>query len=277
STVNWDLSVILDDSGSMARQSKGWNPSRFKTALTFIEKLPSALSSGSRLAVRDFSCGSSDDKKAAKKVCLSHMLLDWTNMPAKQLKERLEKADSSGTTDPCAAAAFSIKKDFQGGAGRKPRLLIVTGGAATICSVSAVTRAMETSDATKGTIIDVLALGINKKRQKGYSLLTARTAGIFIEAERPADIDQPFAKYAKVLQAKHFEKVEIKGDKASLSVAPFQEITVAPGTYTISLPAVEGIDPSKRTVPNVKISSGEAHILDVTIKKGKPIIKTVKK
>ncbi len=276
-TVNWDLAVVLDDSDSMGRQSKAWNPSRFKTALTFIEKLPSALSSGSRLAVRDFACGSPDEKKAAKKVCLSHMLMDWTNMPAKQLKDRLEKADLGGATDPCAAAAFSIKKDFQGGAGRKPRLLIVTGGASTICSVSAVTRAMETSDATKGTIIDVLALGINKKRQKGYSVLTSRTGGVFIEAERPADLDQPFSRYSKILQAKHFEKVEIRGDKASLSVAPFQEITVAPGTYTVSLPVVEGIDPSKRTIPNVKISSGEAHILDVSIKKGKPVIKTVKK
>jgi hypothetical protein len=136
---------------------------------------------------------------------------------------------------------------------------------------------METSDATKGTIIDVLALGLNKKRQKGYSVLTSRTGGVFIEAERPADLDQPFSRYSKILQAKHFEKVEIRGDKASLSVAPFQEITVAPGTYTVSLPVVEGIDPSKRTIPNVKISSGEAHILDVSIKKGKPVIKTVKK
>jgi hypothetical protein len=277
STVNWDLAVILDDSDSMGRQSKAWNPSRFKTALTFIEKLPSALSSGSRLAVRDFSCGTPDDKKVAKKACLSHMLMDWTNAPAKQLKERLEKVDLGGATDPCAAAALSIKKDFQGGGGRKPRLLIVTGGASTICSVSAVTRAMETSDATRGATVDVLALGLHKKRQKGYSTLASRTGGVLIEAERPTDLDQPFSRYSKILQAKHFEKVEIRGDKASLSVAPFQEITVAPGTYTISLPAVEGIDPSKRIIPNVKISSGETHILDVTVKKGKPIIKTVKK
>lgn len=277
STVKWDLAVILDDSDSMARQFKGWNPSRFKTALTFIEKLPGALSSGSRLAVRDFACGVPDDKKNAKKVCLSHMLLEWTNMPVKQLKEGLEKADSGGATDPCAAAAYSIKKDFQGGTGRKPRILIVTGGASTVCSVGAVIRAIDSSDATRGTVVDVLALGIHKKRQKGYATLASRTGGVFIDAERPADIDQPFARYAKVLQAKHFEKVEIKGDKASLSIAPFQEITLAPGTYTVILPVVEGLDPSKRIVPNVKIGSGETNVLDVAIRKGKPIIKTVKK
>ncbi|MGC8907762.1 MAG: hypothetical protein ACP5M0_10030 [Desulfomonilaceae bacterium] len=275
--VRWDLAVILDDSHSMGRQTKSWNPSRFQTALTFIQKLPSALNSGSRMAVRDFLCSGGKENKEPSKGCSSRLLIDWTPASSKQWKDLLEKADHGGATDPCAAVALSVKRDFHGGAGRKPRLLVITGGAAAPCASSRALKAIESSETTKGLPVDVVALGLGKKRQKGFSALAQRTGGVFIELERPADVDHAFHRYAKILQAKVFEKVEIKNERISLSFNPHQEMSLAPGKYTVALPLVEGLDPSKRVIHNVTVSSAETTIIDVTIRKGRPIVRIEKR
>ncbi len=275
-SVRWDLAVILDDSHSMGRQTKSWNPSRFQTALTFIEKLASGLNPGSRMAVRDFLCGGKEKKEAAK-ACPSRLLIDWTPASSKEWKDLLEKADHGGSTDPCAAVAFAVKRDFHGGAGRKPRLLVITGGSAAPCASSLALKAIESSETTKGLAVDVVAMGLGKKRQKGFSALAQRTGGVFIEMERPADMDHAFHRYAKILQTKVFEKVEIKNERISLSFNPHQEMSLAPGTYTVLLPLVEGLEQSKRVVPNVKVSSAETTIIDVTIRKGRPIVRIDKK
>lgn len=276
-SVRWDLAVILDDSHTMGRQTKSWNPSRFQTALTFIQKLPSALNPGSRMAVRDFLCGGGKEKKEASKGCSSRLLIDWTPASSKQWKELLEKADHGGSTDPCAAVALSVKRDFHGGGGRKPRLLVITGGAAAPCASSLVVKAIESSETTKGLAVDVVAMGLGKKRQKGFSAVAHKTGGVFIEMDRPADVDHAFNRYAKILKAKVFEKVEIKNERASLSFNPHQEMSLAPGTYTVVLPLVEGLEPSKRVIPNVKVSSSETTIIDVTIRKGRPVVRIDKK
>lgn|GEM_PF-1587219 len=276
-SVRWDLAVILDDSHSMGRQTKSWNTSRFQTAITFVQKLSSTLNPGSKMAVRDFVCGGNKDKKEEAKGCLSRLLIDWTPGSSKQWKDLLEKADHGGATDPCAAAAFSVKRDFHGGSGRKPRLLIITGGAAAPCASSHVVKAIESSETTKGLVVDVLALGLGKKRHKGFSFLAQRTGGVFLEIDRPADVDHSFNKYSKVLQTKVLEKVEIKNEKVSLSFNPHQEMSLAPGTYAVILPSVEGIEPSRRVVPNVKVSSAETTIIDVTIRKGRPVVRIDKK
>ncbi len=276
-SVHWDLLVILDDSQSMERQTRSWNPSRFQAALTFIQKLPSALSPSSKLAVRDFSCGSNKEKKEGVKGCPSRLLIDWTPASSKQWNQLLEKTDHGGATDPCAAAAFSVKKDFHGGSGRKPRMLIITGGAAAPCASSHVVRALENSESTKALAVDVLALGLRKKAKKGYSALPQRTGGVLMEMEKAADVDLYFNKYAKVLQTKVFEKVEIKNEKVSLSFSTNQEMSLVPGTYTVILPLVEGIEPSRRVIPNVKVSSAETTIVDVAVRKGRPIVRIDKK
>jgi hypothetical protein len=204
-------------------------------------------------------------------------LIDWTPASSKQWKELLEKADHGGSTDPCAAVALSVKRDFHGGGGRKPRLLVITGGAAAPCASSLVVKAIESSETTKGLAVDVVAMGLGKKRQKGFSAVAQKTGGVFIEMDRPADVDHAFNRYAKILKAKVFEKVEIKNERASLSFNPHQEMSLAPGTYTVVLPLVEGLEPSKRVIPNVKVSSSETTIIDVTIRKGRPVVRIDKK
>ncbi len=275
SSVTWGLAVILDDSESMARQTKMWNPNRLTSAVDFVAKLPGSLTPNSRLVVRDFFCGKSGDtdKKAR---CLNHMLFEWSSSPFKQLREVLEKAHPGGQTDPCAAAAYSAKNDFKGLGNLTPRILIVTNGASK-CGYATVLKAVYAHESKEKISVDVLALGMSKKRHRGYSSLAGKTNGLMLEMDKPADIDQAVSRYAKVLKAKAMEKVEVKGDKAVTSISPFQEVALAPGAYTVVLPVVEGLSPSKRTITGVKINPGETNVMDVTIKKGHPIVRVGRK
>jgi len=273
--ANWQLMVILDDSGIMLRQGKTWSPSRSKIAVNFVSKLPGTLPPGSKLAVRDFVCQKSNENNK-KGPCLSHMLFDWSSPPFKQLKEKLENADWGGQTDPCAAAAYSVNHDFRSQGSLIPRILIVTGGA-TKCGFNGVVKAVESLETKDKLAVDVLALGINKKRLRGYSTLANKTGGLFMPVDKPADVDQFFSRYEKALKTKVMEKVEVKGDKTVSSISPFQEANLIPGSYTVVLPIVEGLHPSNRTISNVKIISGEVKIMDITIKKGRPIVREGKK
>jgi hypothetical protein len=273
--VNWGIAVIFDDSGSMARQSKIWNPSRLRLAADFVEKLPGALTPNSKLVVRDFSCGKSGDTEK-KAPCLTHMLLDWSGYPFKQLKELLGQTHPAGQTDPCAAAAYSAKNDFKGQGNLTPRILIVTNGASK-CAAHTVLKAVEVHESKERMAVDVLALGMSKKRHSGYAFLVNKTNGLLLDVEKPTDMDQALSRYAKALKAKVMAKVEIKGDKAVTSVSPFQEIALAPGTYTVVLPLVEALNPSKRTIEGVKISPGETNVMEVTIRKGQPIVRAGRK
>ncbi len=71
------------------------------------------------------------------------------------------------------------------------------------------------------------------------------------------------------------EKIEIRSDKASLTTTPGQEITLVPGSYSVVLPVVAGIQPSKRRIEHVKISSGQT--TEIEVKRGRPIVKIGKK
>lgn len=269
--VNWGIAVIFDNSMSMARQSKILTPNRLKLASEFVGKLPGVLTPNSKLIIRDFSCGKSDDSEK-KSPCVTHVLLDWAGHPYKQLKEVLERTHAGRQTDPCAAAAYAAKTDFKGQGNLTPRILIVTNGVSK-CAASAVVKAIEVNESKDKIAVDVLALGMGKKRHGGYAALVNKTKGILMDVEKPADIDQAVSRYAKLLKAKVMEKVEIKGDKAITTVSPFQEIALTPGTYTVVLPLVEALNPSKRTIEGVKISPGETNVMEVTIRKGTPIIR----
>jgi hypothetical protein len=152
----------------------------------------------------------------------------------------------------------------------------VTGGA-TKCGFNGVVKAVESLETKDKLAVDVLALGINKKRLRGYSTLANKTGGLFMPVDKPADVDQFLSRYEKALKTKVMEKVEVKGDKTVSSISPFQEANLIPGSYTVVLPIVEGLHPSNRTISNVKITSGEVKIMDITIKKGRPIVREGKK
>jgi hypothetical protein len=274
--VRWALMVVLDDSGTMAKASKIWPPNKMDTALKAVEKLPALLTPGSRLAVRDFMCAKAGTKEAKTSPCLAHMLSDWMDSPFKGLKENLAKANPSGSNNPCAAAAYSLRKDFDGGRDLAPRIVVVTNGAHK-CGYGEVLRTLDEKGARGEIPVDVVSLGIGKKTRKNYAALAEKTKGEFLALEKPADLEAALAKYGKVLKSKQRKVIEVRGSDKTFKLANGEEITLAPGTYSIVVPEMSGLSPSMRTIRDVKLKSGENKRLEVSVKKGKPIVRAEKK
>lgn len=276
SLIKWGLMAILDDSRSMARSAKPWDPNRMRAAQEILGRIPRILTPGSKLAVRDFYCGRSKDRRKKRQRCLSHTLFPWAEPPFDGLKERLEAAAPGGINNPCAAAAFALKKDFSGIGEVVPRVLLVTGGA-TRCRYKAVLQAVDRKGARGRVRVDVIALGMGKRSQRGYSVLARKTRGVFLHADKPSEVDSIMAGYEKSLKTPSMKKMEVIGEKSSFKVANGEEITLAPGAYKISLPPIRGLDPAKRTIERVEVNSGENHILNIRIKKGRLMVKAAKR
>ncbi len=81
----------------------------------------------------------------------------------------------------------------------------------------------------------------------------------------------------KMLKTPAMEKIEVRGENAVFTMFPEEEITLTPGAYTVVLPVVAGLNPAKRAIENVKVNSGEASVMDVRIRKGRPTIKMSRK
>lgn len=267
--AKWGLMVIVDDSASMGRKTRVWGGGRLKSAEAVLGKLPDVVTPGSKVSVRDFQCKKTEsDQKNKESSCLSRIVLDWAESPFAGLKEKLENLSAAGKTNPCAAALYSLRKDFSSQSGITPRVLIITDGAGK-CSPADATKLAEQTIGKDRVHVDVMALGMGKKKNSGYTILAKKTDGMFFRLEGPGEVDQAVAKYAKALKTPKMEKVEIRGEKAVFSVTPEEEIALTPGTYSVVLPLVAGISAGKRTISQVKVGSGEAVVIDVKAKKGK--------
>jgi len=275
--VEWGLMVILDDSAAMGRKVKPWKPNRMQAASELVQKLQRRLTPGSKISVRDFYCKRSKrKKKSGQPLCLSHVLFPWAELPAKGLKAELEKTRPAGRTNPCAAAAYSLRKDFTGIAELQPRVLLVTRGV-NRCAYRKVLREVNRKGLGRKARVDVVGLGIGKKRRRGYEALARKTGGIFIRLDNPSGVESAVTRYEKVLKTPTFKKMEVRGEKTSFRVANGEEITLAPGAYTILLPEMPGLKPGNRAVKDVKIVSGQNRILNVRIRKGRLHVRTGKK
>lgn len=266
SIMKWRLMVIYDDSSRMDRRIKSWKMSKHNLAETFITKLPGSLTPGSKLAVRDFHCGKNEAK--TKKACLSRMVYDWADAPYSDLKDKVHEVKPGGRNNPCAALAYSLKKDFPASGDHAPRLVVITEGLSK-CAYTEALEAVEDHKDKNKIAIDLILMGAQKKKHNGYSALAKRTGGIIIHIDNPGDLESAVAKYAKALKAKTMEKIEIRGDRTVYSALPEEEITLAPGSYDLVLPQVAGITLANRHLNNVRIGPGEAKVMDIRVKKGK--------
>ncbi len=266
--LKWGLMVIYDTSSAMGKKVRSWNTTRSRVAESIILKLPNAVTPGSRVAVRDFQCGKGD----VGKRCPTRMLFPWGDAPFAELKDKLSHAKAAGKNNACAAAAYSLKKDFVNSGTLTPRILIITEGLSK-CVYSEVLQAIEEHKEKNRIIIDVLFLGARKKKQDGYAAIVKRTGGVVMHIHGPHELDRTMKNYAKLLKAKTMEKIEIRGERIVYNTPPEEETTLAPGSYNIILPLVVGLHSSNRTIHNVKIAPGEARVLDVRIKKGRLILR----
>lgn len=272
--TKWALMVIVDNSEVMNRESKNWNPARIKIAREAVLGISEAAGPGSKIAMKDFSCKSNSDKE--KGPCPIHTAYDWSEHPFKGFKEKLNSLGVGKLTNPCGAVINSIKKDFVSAGSGVPRLLLVTCGQAKCPTKDTLKVLNRQSPGTKVTV-DVLTLGMPSKRHATYSALAKKSGGLFLAVETPAQLDAAMARYKKALRTSTFEKIEIRNDKATVSVPPDEDIALAPGVYTIVLPRLKGLADTHRSIPNVKIKSGHATLIDVNPKKGKATIKVVDK
>ena len=110
------------------------------------------------------------------------------------LKEKLARVSAGGHNNPCAAAAYALKKDFGGAGNLRQRVLVVTAGTAK-CAVGEVVKAAEQHGAKDKVGVDVVAFGIGKKGQSAYSNLVKKSNGLLLKVDKPADMDGALARY----------------------------------------------------------------------------------
>lgn len=275
--VQWGLMVILDDSQSMGKKVKPWNPDRMTTALDFVKALPRILTPGSKLAVRDFYCSQGRSRSGRRGLrCLSRLLIEWSAPSSGHLSDKITKDDPKGSNNPCAAVAYTMKKDFPLGDGLSPRILVVTGGI-TRCAYQKVLHAKRSARGARKARVDVVAVGMTKRSRSGYAKLSKNTQGVFLALEKPADLKAALARYAKAFKVHKKEVMTVKGEEAEFKVGSGDEITLAPGSYTITLPPVKGLDPAKRRLSKpIEIKSGQNRKLVVAIRKGRPVVTVVR-
>jgi hypothetical protein len=266
--------TILDDSAAMGRKKKPWRPDRMSAAREFLEGIIEKMPKGSKLAVRDFYCSAAKRKRTrTSSLCLSHMLYDWSESPHISLKEKLLRVSPFGRTNPCAAAAFTLKKDFPGVKDLHPRVAILTSGMSR-CRGREVVRIIDTRWAARKPHVDVIGFGLTPRAARGYHLLAKKTGGVMLKVSGPDDIDRMVKKYAKALDERVTGSIHVKGADSGFKVAPNEEITLAPGSYDIVLPDVEGLEVSDRTISGIEIQSGKTSHVDVKLRKGKVRFKT---
>jgi hypothetical protein len=274
-SAKWALMMVLDDSAAMGREMRPWRPDRMEAARDFVERIVERTPRGSKIAVRDFYCSPSRRNRRTRtsSLCLSHMLFDWAEPPYTALKERLDGINPVGRTNPCAAAAFTLKRDLPKLRELKPRVAILTSGMAR-CKAGEVLRVIDTVWAGRKPHVDVIGFGLNRRTARGYSLLAKRTDAIMLKISGPEDIDDAVVKYSKALDRRVTGSIQVKGDNTGFKVAPDEEITLAPGSYDIVLPDAKGLNLSERTISGVMIESGKTSKVRVKLHRGKVKYKT---
>jgi hypothetical protein len=272
--TRWALMILLDNSESMSRESKQWSPARIKLAKDAISKVIETIGPASKITMKDFSCKGNSSKD--KTPCPAHSLFEWTEYPFKGLKEKVNGVGPGRPGNPCGAVLQSIKKDFNGVERNVPRLLFITCGQSK-CPPKEIRRALSRQIPGAKVIVDVLALGIPLKRVPTYSMFAKKTGGLFLAVENPAQLEAALVRYKKALKVFTLEKIEIRNDKATVTVPPDEEIALVPGSYAVILPKIKGIADSHRAISNVKIKSGHVTMIEVSPKKGRASVRILDK
>ena len=144
--------------------------------------------------------------------------MHWSKAPFEGLKNKLDNLSTLGTNNPCAAAAFRVR-DFTGVGGLVPRILVLTSGARK-CVANEVFKSIKESGSKSHPVVDVVTIGNHRKTSKGYSILAAKTGGVFLRVEKPVDVNVALSRYQEILTARTLEKIEVRGRKTVLAIGP---------------------------------------------------------
>ena len=270
--AKWAIMVILDNSQTMVGQTELWSPDRMAAARDAFAGLVRGMPQGSKIAIRDFFDEVSGRKKGRElRLRVSRVLSDWTDTPSKELGMNLDQTGPGAENNLCMAAVRSLKTDFEALESFSPRLVLITDGR-TECSLKEILQAVEGSKFKNQVRVDVIAVGMKPLMQEAYTSLAKATGGQLLNVNQPADLQPALTDYLALLQTPRPELIQIVGHGANYKILPGEEAKVSPGAYTITLPEMRGLDPSKRTVKDVKIASGGKTILGVRIQEGQLVV-----
>ncbi|MGO9571052.1 MAG: O-antigen ligase family protein [Desulfomonilaceae bacterium] len=268
----WAIMVILDNSQTMAGQAEPWSPDRMAAERAAVADLVHGMPQGSKIAVRDFFDEVSGRKKGRElRLRVSRVLLDWADTRTKELGTSLNLISPGGENNLCTAAVRSLRRDFQAVESLSPRLVLITDGQKK-CSLKGIAQTIEGSKLKNRVRLDVIAIGMKPTVQEAYAGLAKETGGELLKVDQPTDLPSALAKYIQVLQTPQPEPVQVAGEGANYRILPGEKAELPPGSYSVTLPEIQELDPSKRTVQDVKIGAGDKTILDVRMQEGRPVV-----
>ena len=270
--VDWAIMIILDNSKSMTEEIRPGGPTRRELAIATIDSLAHEISPKSKMSLRAFTFDGIAKKKSEEiPLRVSRIVSDWTDKPSSEMSGLLNRITFKGANNLCAATRRSLRRDFHAIHELEPRIAIITDGRRG-CSFGGVLQVIEKAKSKQNVKLDVIAVDLQRSAQAAYSSLAADGGGVFLNLSSPAD-NETLSTYLAVLRTPKLEPLEAVKESAKYRIAPGERCALAPGSYTITVPEIAGLDPSNRTIKDVKITAGETTVLNLTAKEGRLIVR----
>lgn len=270
--VNWAIMIILDNSKSMTEEIRPGGPTRRELAITTIDSLAREIGPKSKMSLRAFTFDGIAKKKSEEiPLRLSRIVLGWTEKPSSEMPDLLNRITFKGNNNLCAATFRSLRTDFRATPELAPRIAMITDGRRD-CSFGKVIQIIEKAKSRNNIILDVIAIDAPRSAQSTYSNLAADSGGVFLNLAPSAD-SEALSRYWAVLRTPRPEPLEAVTENAKYRIMPGEKCTLAPGSYTITVPEFAGLDSSNRAIKDVKITAGGDTVLNLAAKEGRLIVR----
>ena len=224
------------------------------------------------MSLRAFTLEGIAKKKSAEiPLRVSRIVLDWTEKPSSEMPDLLNRITFKGNNNLCAAASRSVRTDFRAMPELAPRIAIITDGRRD-CSFGSVLQIIGKGKSRSDVKLDVIAIDMPRSAQATYSKLAADSGGVFLNLTPSAD-SETLSRYLAVLRTPRPEPLEAVTENAKYRIMPGEKYTLAPGSYTITVPEIAGLDSSNRTIKDVRITAGGDTVLNLAAKEGRLIVR----
>jgi hypothetical protein len=199
---------------------------------------------GSIVAITDFFDEVSGRKKGRglRLLRVRHVLLDWVDPSSKALGTSLNLISPGGGNNLCTAAVRSLRRDFQSVESLSPRLVLITDGQKE-CSLNGIAQTIEGSKLKNRVRLVVIAIGMKASVQEACASLAKATGGELLKVDQPTDLPSALAEDMQVLQTPKAEPVQVAGEGANYRILHGEKAELPPGSYSITLPEIQELDP----------------------------------
>jgi len=270
--VNWAIMVILDNSKSMSEELRPGGKTRRDVASEVVASLADSLPPCSKVALRAFAYEGMARKKSREiPLRVSRLFLDWTDGPVHELRASLNGIMFEGDNNLCAATRRSLQRDFNTIRDLPRRIVLVTDGHRE-CSFKEALQIVEKEKLRDDTKLDIIAIDIPRPVRPAYSKLSTDTGGFFLDLASVAETGGILSSYLAVLQTHRPQPLEVLAGNTRHKILPGRESRLFPGSYTIALPEIEGLDSSKRTVKDVRVMTGKTTVLNISARHGRLVV-----